>query len=120
MMKKVMIVDDDELSREFLSEMLKRMGYSPSKATDGIEGLEKAKREKPDLILLDILMPRLHGFDLCKMIKSDEELKDTKVVMVSVKSFPADIKKAKDVGADDFISKPVEYERLKDVMDRLL
>ncbi|MEW5946314.1 MAG: response regulator [bacterium] len=82
-MKKVLIVDDDEGNVKFLSTLLKENGYEPVSALHGAEGLDKAKSEKPALILLDIMMPKKSGFVLFNQLKKDEALKDIPVIMLT-------------------------------------
>jgi CheY-like chemotaxis protein len=81
--KRILVVDDEENSRKFLDRVLTKKGYQVSLAQDGVEGLGKAKEEKPDLIVLDVMMPRKNGIKVLEAVRKDEELSDTPVIMLS-------------------------------------
>jgi phosphoribosyl 1,2-cyclic phosphodiesterase len=110
-MKKVVVVDDDPGILEFITYALKNT-FSVHTAGDGAAGLELVKKERPDLVILDLLMPKMHGFEVCKKIKEDAELKATKVLISSSKSYVHDINTAKSAGADMYIVKPYELSSL--------
>lgn len=101
--KKILIVDDDPLLREMLSTRLKAEGYDVIQAGDGAEGLEKAKKEKPDLIILDVALPQMNGYEVCGTLKSEPEYSKIPVILFSAKE---DIQLAEKVGADAYIIKP--------------
>jgi DNA-binding response OmpR family regulator len=110
-MTKIMIVDDEPDIVYVVKMMLEKEDYEVIEAYSGEECLEKLRREKPALVLLDVLMPDLDGWEVCKKIK--EELKTTLVVMLTVKSRDKDkLKSFDDAGADWHINKPFERERL--------
>ena len=107
-MKRVLVVDDDGDMRE-LMVMLLSARYDVAAARDGEEGLEMARRLRPDLIVLDLLMPRMHGFEVCRRIREDAELKGVKVLISSSKSYQHDVNTAVgETGADSYIVKPFE------------
>src|SRR3989338_5249899 len=118
-MKKIVIVDDDPCMRELVTELLKPR-YKVLSAEDGLAGLEMVKKEAPDLVVLDVLMPRMHGFEVCKRIRQDENLKDIKVLILSSKSYPHDIKTASEAGADIFVVKPFEIDNFLEEIAALL
>lgn len=103
----ILLVDDNEQNLELMTAYIEELGCSVRLARDGIEALEQVAAQKPDLILLDVMMPRMSGFQACKKLKSDEATKDIPIVMVTALSEVSDVEHAVDVGADDFLSKPV-------------
>jgi phosphoribosyl 1,2-cyclic phosphodiesterase len=110
-MKKIVIVDDDPEMRQLLSDVL-RPNFQVRTADDGVEGLAALKAEKPDLVILDLLMPRMHGYEVVQKIRADEGLRDLKVLISSSKSYAADQDTARKAGADDYITKPYEVGAL--------
>ncbi|MBI5594461.1 MAG: response regulator [Elusimicrobia bacterium] len=102
---KVLVIDDDELLREFACEALSGQGYVVEKAEDGRAGLKKAASFEPDLVICDLMMPGLHGFEVCQRLR-DKGSADLRILVTSSKSFEADICEAKKAGADAFMVKP--------------
>lgn len=104
--KRILVVDDDDEMRELIVVLLGQK-YDVSFAVNGAQGLEMARALKPDLLVLDLLMPRMHGFEVCQHIRADESLKNTKILISSSKSYHHDIQTAiKETGADGYIIKP--------------
>ncbi|MBI5630828.1 MAG: response regulator [Elusimicrobia bacterium] len=110
-MKKIVVVDDDPAMRELIADIL-GPHYEVLKAEDGAAGLELVKKAMPDLVVLDLLMPRMHGFEVCQKIKADETLRRIKVLISSSKSYSKDIQTAKQAGADGYIVKPYAIDEL--------
>lgn len=111
-MKKVLIVDDEPnilLSLEFL---MKKEGYSVFIARDGAESLEIINQESPDIVILDIMMPEVDGYEVCQYIRAQDTLVDTKVVFLSAKAKEADIQKGYDLGANLYLTKPFSTRNL--------
>jgi CheY-like chemotaxis protein/phosphoribosyl 1,2-cyclic phosphodiesterase len=108
---KVLVVDDDVLLRD-MAESLLCEDYEVQTACDGQDGLEKALAWKPDLVVTDLMMPRMHGYELCQRLKAAAELPGLKVIVASSKSFAADLAQAKNAGADAYILKPYEVDKL--------
>jgi DNA-binding response OmpR family regulator len=106
MEKRIFIIDDDPNMVQIATDLLEDEGYSVHSATHPQKGLEQVKKTPPDLILLDIRMPEMDGFELCRLIKSDMRLKDIPVLMVSVKSKETDVIVGLKLGAEDYIRKP--------------
>lgn len=104
---RVLIADDNQQNRELLEAYLANEGHEILMATDGRETLDTAIAEQPDLILLDIMMPKLSGYEVCEQIKRDPRTKDISVLMVTALKEVGDIEKAVAAGADDFLTKPV-------------
>jgi two-component system alkaline phosphatase synthesis response regulator PhoP len=103
----VLIVDDNPQNVELLQAFLESLPVKVVTACDGVDALEKVAQHNPDLILLDIMMPRMSGFQVCKRIKSDPKTKDIQVLMVTALNELGDIEQATECGTDDFVSKPV-------------
>lgn len=112
MANKVLIVDDTETMRRAEQMMLAGEGYDIDVANDGIDALDKIALDRPDLVLLDIMMPRMDGIECCRKIKTDDRLKDIKVVMVTTKSEYERVKEAFAAGCDDYITKPIDKNEL--------
>ncbi len=89
-------------------------------AVNGVEALQKVQEESPDLVLLDIMMPKMSGFEVCKRIKSDPKTRDILVVMVTALNETGDIERAAECGTDDYLSKPVDRKALVDLIRNLL
>ena len=119
-MKKILIADDEHKIIMTLEYAFRRAGYEVFIARDGSEVLELLKTEIPDVILLDIMMPKVDGFTTLKEIKSQDNLKDIKVIFLSAKNNPADIEKGLRMGADDYITKPYSIKKLTERVEELL
>jgi len=116
----VLIVDDNPQNVELLQAFLESLPVKLVTAADGVEALAKVAEHKPDLILLDIMMPRMSGFQVCKRIKADPKTKDIQVLMVTALNELGDIEQATESGTDDFVSKPVnKFELLTRVKSLL-
>jgi two-component system, OmpR family, alkaline phosphatase synthesis response regulator PhoP len=117
---KVLIVDDNPQNVELLQAFLEVLPVHVLTAVDGIDCLEKVKQHSPDLILLDIMMPKMSGFQVCKKLKSDPATRDIQILMVTALNELGDIEQATECGTDDFISKPVnKFELLTRVKSLL-
>jgi len=124
---KILIADDNEANCELLEAYLAEVDCDVTVAIDGQDTLEKVASFQPDLILLDIMMPKLNGFEVCKKIKEDPQTRRIMILMVTALNELGDIERAVDAGTDDFLSKPVQkielikrvhnMLRLKDVTD---
>src|SRR5215217_6810948 len=103
----VLIVDDNPQNIELLLAFLESLPVRLVTAVDGVDALEKVAKHNPDLILLDIMMPRMSGFQVCRKLKSDAATKDIQILMVTALNELGDIEQASECGTDDFVSKPV-------------
>ncbi len=103
----VLVVDDNPQNVELLQAFLESLPVRVTTASDGIEALAAVSREQPDLILLDIMMPRMSGFQVCRKLKSDPATRDIQILMVTALNELGDVEQASECGTDDFISKPV-------------
>ncbi len=108
--KLILIVDDNPENRKVIGTLLINNGYDVGAASDGQKGLDFIKSEQPDLILLDIMMPGIDGFEVCEKLKSNMETKDIPVIFLTAKTSTADIVKGFRVGGIDYISKPFNSE----------
>ena len=117
---RILVVDDEIYIVHILDFSLGMEGYEVVTALDGEQALEKLKVEKPDLIVLDIMMPKLDGYEVCKAIKSDPETRQIPVILLSAKGRNVDQKMGFDVGADDYITKPFSPRKLVERINQLL
>ena len=118
--KKILLVDDERDLVETVTFRLEASGYEVLPAYDGQEGLDKARKEKPDLIILDLMLPRMHGYKVCRMLKFDEKYKKIPIIMFTARAQQSDIEMGKEVGADAYITKPFEPQALLDKIEELL
>ncbi|NDJ35262.1 MAG: response regulator [Chloroflexi bacterium] len=121
--KTILIAEDQPDSRQLLEDILERFqpyGVSIHSAADGKEALNKARQVHPDLILLDVMMPGMSGYEVCEQVREDPDLKDTYIIMVSAKIQPEDRRQAAMVGADEYVTKPYDMaliiERVQSVL----
>lgn len=109
---KILIADDDPQGLELLEAYFTGAEYDLQTAADGEETLRKVKEWQPDLILLDVMMPKISGFEVCKRIKSNPATNDIVVLMIIALDQPSDIDRAVDVGTNDFLTKPINKTEL--------
>ena len=119
-MAKVLLVDDDEMGRDMLSRRLIRRGFEVIIAVDGEQGIEAARREKPDIILMDMSLPVMDGWEATRCIKSDDATRGVSVIGVSARTMSGDVERAIAAGCDDYDVKPIEFDRLIGKIERLL
>lgn len=105
MAKKILIIEDEEVMSSLLRRKLSQEGYTVEIARDGEEGLEKMKKEKPDLILLDIIMPKKGGFEVMEEMEKDKNLRTIPIIVISNSGQPVELDKAKELGAKDWLIK---------------
>ena len=111
---KVLIIDDDPVIVELVTTLLQSRSYDVITAFDGVDGLEKAKIEQPNIILLDIIMPTMDGYEVCDELKKDKNTKKIPVVMLTCVGSREAVRTAHQVGADDYIVKPINLTTLLD------
>ncbi len=117
---KILVVDDEIYIVHILDFSLGMEGYEVITALDGEQAIEKAHAEKPDLIVLDIMMPKLDGYETCKALKGDIETRDIPVILLSAKGRNVDQKIGFEVGADDYITKPFSPRKLVERINAIL
>src|SRR4051812_1376970 len=104
---RVLIADDNPQGLELLDAILSATEYAVETAADGEEALRKVRAWKPDVVLLDVMMPRISGFEVCKRLKADPATRGVGVLMVTALDQPSDVDRAVDAGTDDFLTKPI-------------
>ena len=109
-MHKILVVDDEKDVTDLISFRLEASGYEVIKAYDGQEALEKARKEKPELIILDIMLPKMDGYKVCGLLKGDTRYNKVPILMFTAKAEESDKKLGREVGADAYITKPFEAE----------
>jgi len=119
-MAKILLVEDNEMNRDMLSRRLQKRGFDVEVAVDGAEGVSSAREQRPDLILMDMSLPVLDGWEATRRIKADAGLAGTPVIALTAHAMEGDREKALKAGCDDFDTKPVELPRLLEKMAKLL
>ena len=119
-MPKILIVEDNEMNRDMLSRRLERRGFAIVMAVDGQQGVDLARSEKPDLILMDMSLPVMDGWTATQAIKADAELKDIPVIALTAHAMAGDREKAMGAGCDDYDTKPIELPRLLEKIGKFL
>jgi CheY-like chemotaxis protein len=110
--KKVLIVDDEEFVRQLIQIKLKFCGIETVEAGNGIEAIEKAASEKPDLILLDVMMPKMNGFEACQRLKAKPETAHIPIVMLTARGDPSAKERGENAGALEYLTKPFSPQKL--------
>jgi len=120
MKKRILLVEDESDLVTTLTFRLEKEGYEVMVAMDGEDGLEKAKKEKPDLILLDLMLPKMNGYKVCGLLKGDSRFKSIPIVIFTARAEEADRKMSEEVGANAYITKPFEPSVLLEKLNELL
>ena len=120
MERKILIVEDEDVIARVLRIRLEGLGYKVVLASDGQEGLEMVKKEKPVLAIIDIGLPKIDGNTLCELIRVEPSTKSTKIIILTGKRLVGDMETAFQSGADIYMSKPYEWQRLLDHIKKLL
>ncbi len=120
MAKKVLIIEDHPATAEMIANILRMDEIGSVIASNGFSGIEKASAEKPDLILLDVMMPGMNGFEVCEKLKAGEETSRIPVVIVSIRASADSVRNGKKLGAIEYITKPFEPARLREVVKKYL
>jgi len=119
-MPKVLLVEDNEMNRDMLSRRLVRRGYEVVFAVDGQQGVDLAKSARPDIILMDMSLPVIDGWEATRRVKADAATKNMPVIGLTAHAMSGDREKAMAAGCDDYDTKPIELDRLIGKMERLL
>lgn len=122
-MYKILIVDDDSIIRNLLTQILEvfqESGIQLLTAEHGEAALEIIKKEKPEIVFLDVMMPKMNGFEVCNIVKSNKEMQDTVIIMLTAKGQEIDKQKAKEKGADYYITKPFNIDEIVQKVTDLL
>jgi DNA-binding response OmpR family regulator len=118
--KRILIVDDEGDLRSMMRFRLEALDYDIVEAADGQEGLNRARSDRPDLIILDLMLPKIDGFKVCRMLKFDEKYKNIPIIMFTARAQKKDEKLGKEMGADAYITKPFEPEVLLNKIKELI
>jgi DNA-binding response OmpR family regulator len=118
--KKILIVDDEKALVSLVALHMRTAGYEVLTANDGWSAIDVCKRNKPDLVILDLMLPKLNGWEVCRRLREDDMTKDIRVVMLSARSEDDDKLRGFDVGADDYVTKPFSPRELVARVNRIL
>lgn len=120
-MSKVLIVDDEEDLVFGIARRLTAEGFEVICATDGVEGLRMAQTTQPDIILLDVMLPKMDGFKVCRLLKFDQRFRRTPILMLSARSQQEDLATARETGADAYLIKPIDsgtlLQKIRELLD---
>ena len=119
-MAKILLVEDNELNRDMLSRRLVRRGHEVAMAVDGAQALAAARSEAPVLVLMDMSLPVIDGWEATRRLKADPALRDIPVIALTAHAMSGDRERALEAGCDDFDTKPIEFERLLAKIDALI
>jgi len=111
-MSKILIVEDNEMNRDMLSRRLERKGFEVVMAEDGAKGVDMSKSENPDLILMDLSLPVMDGWEATSTIKADDSTKSIPIIVLTAHAMAGDREKALEAGADEYDTKPIDFKRL--------
>jgi DNA-binding response OmpR family regulator len=117
--KKILLADDEDDIKIILKMFLETKGYTVCTAFDGLDAIDQARNEAPDAILLDIMMPLIDGFEVCKKLKADPSTAKIPVIMLSAASHSESVQKGLDAGAVDYLVKPFEPEHLEEILAKV-
>jgi two-component system, cell cycle response regulator DivK len=116
----ILLVEDDELNRDMLSRRLSKRGYDVLVATDGEEGIAMARAKQPSLVLMDMSLPKIDGWQATRMLKSDDATRAIPIVAITAHAMQGDRQRALAAGCDEYDTKPIDFSRLVDKIERLL
>ena len=119
-MAKILLVEDNEMNRDMLSRRLKRRGFDMVIAIDGQEGLEMASQESPDLVLLDLSLPKVDGWDVARQLKADATTSGIPIIALTAHAMAGDRERAMEVGCDEYDTKPIDMNRLLEKINTML
>jgi CheY-like chemotaxis protein len=119
-MAKILLVEDNELNRDMLSRRLARRGHDVAIAVDGRDGVAKARDERPEIILMDISLPEIDGWEATRLLRADATTASIPVIALTAHAMESDRTRSIEAGCDDYDTKPVELQRLLDKIDALL
>ena len=120
MQKTVLIIEDDDSNRRILEVTIRGLGFQVVTAMNGEEGYQLATQKKPDLIIMDVMMPKMSGLDTLRQLRMDAHLAETPVLVVSAKAAETDRQNAFDAGATDFITKPFRVKTVQEAIEKYL
>lgn len=118
--RRILVVDDDPDNRGLIRFILKKAGYEVLEAYNGTKGIEIAHKEVPDMILLDLAMPEMDGWEVARRLKTDPETEQIKIIALTVRTLAEDRRQAIEAGVDGYLTKPISVNSFIDDVDRLL
>ena len=122
-MPKILIVDDDPIIRNLLTQILENFeehGVALLSVQEGSSALDLIKKDKPDIVFLDVMMPQINGFEVCNIVKNEYQMKDVYIIMLTARGQEVDRQKALDYGADDYITKPFNINEITRKVSEIL
>lgn len=119
-MPRVLLIEDNELNRDMLSRRLRRRGYAVTCAADGASGVSQARADRPDLVIMDLGLPVMDGWEATRLLKGAPETAEVPIIALTAHAMPSERRRALDAGCDDYDTKPVELDRLLGKMQALL
>ena len=119
-MAKILLVEDNEMNRDMLSRRLKKRGFDMVIAVDGLEGLEMASQESPDLILLDLSLPKVDGWEVARQLKADAATSGIPIIALTAHAMAGDRERAMEAGCDEYDTKPIDMKRLLEKINTML
>lgn len=120
MSSKVLVIEDDEGAADLMLAILRKEGLAVEYSSDGRDGYEKAKVQTPDLVIVDLMLPRMHGYEVIERLREDAKFKDIPILVVSSKSYTQDQEGALDAGATEFLTKPYDIDKFSGLVKKLL
>ena len=119
-MPNILLVEDDEMNRDMMSRWLIRWGYKVTMAVNGEEAVNKVHRDKPDLVLMDLSLPKIDGWEATRRLKADVKTRQIPIIALTAHAMTGDRVKALVAGCDEYSAKPVDFKRLQKIIDALL
>jgi two-component system, cell cycle response regulator DivK len=119
-MARILLVEDNEMNRDMLSRRLERKGHVVLVAVNGLQGVEMVQSERPDLVLMDMSLPEIDGWEATRRVRADEDIKRTPIIALTAHAMDGDRQRVLDAGCDEYETKPVEMDRLLEKIERLL
>ena len=120
MSKKILVVDDEQEVAALLINYLKEQGFVVETAADGHAGLEKAREIKPDVVILDVMLPKMNGYEVCRLLKYDNSFANIRIIMCTSRSEEKDLQTGHDVGADAYIPKPYKLDEILATINKFI
>jgi len=117
---KILVVEDDELNRDMLTRRLKRRGFEVVAAADGEEAIERVRSEAPAVVLMDMSLPKIDGWEAARRLKSDQATSDVPIIALTAHAMQGDRERALEAGCDEYDTKPIDFPRLLGKIDALL
>jgi len=118
--KNILVVDDDPVQVKLIETILKQNGFNVTGCSEAADGLQYAMDKSPDLILLDVMMPIINGYNFCRLIKSEEKYKNIPIIMLTSRTKKEDIEIGREMGADAYLTKPVNVQEVLETINKFL